>query len=146
MISYAKHNLISLTMGAFLFVILASEIGDIKNSIYKKYDELYPVVTMTGDIVKKEPGTVTLAIQGEKHRACNYVRIQAYTKRPDGSLQDAYIRREDRPESGDTKPPGKYDIGHWKVWPIDNSNRVVVYVQHNCNDRIVYTKIADIIV
>lgn len=108
------------------------------------YDEMRPVVVMSIRLVDVSAGEVRVRIVGEKRRACDYLRMQAYTRGADGSLADAYARREDRKERGDTKPIGAYDIGVWSIWPASGAVAVLMAVQHDCGGRIVLTKIGEV--
>lgn len=107
------------------------------------YDAYHPVVAMRGDMVQRDGDAVVVHIWGSKLRECTYVGIRAYGSK-NGVLIDANIARVDRPVNGATKPTGTFDIGHWRIWPIDHADLVVVFVQHNCDGRIISTKIAEI--
>lgn len=113
-------------------------------SVLMYYDASRPVVVMKGSVVKSEDDSVVLTIAGEKLRACTYIRLQAYTAGPDGTLRDAYARREDRPEHADNKPLGTFNLGTWRIWPKGDATRVAVYVEHDCDGRVVKSKIADV--
>lgn len=102
-----------------------------------------PVVVMQGKIVARDVNSVTLHLWGEKLRACTYIGINAYT-RHDGVMKDAFTKRVDVPHTAATKPLGRFDVGNWLVWPIDGAGRVLLYVQHDCNGRVVVTKIAEV--
>jgi hypothetical protein len=108
------------------------------------YDSAFPVVDMKGKLISFSDDEAVVSIVGRKNRACNYVRIQAYSLDADGNMSDAFIARTDLPESGETKPRGSYTIGTWRIWPLPQSHGVVVYVNHLCGSRIVLTKIAEI--
>lgn len=108
------------------------------------YDQARPVVAMSARLVSFEDGTARVAMSGEKIRPCTYLRMQAYTRSSDGALSDAYTRRDDRRERGDSKLPGTYDIGTWSVWPASGAVAVIMVVQHDCDGRIVQSKIADV--
>ena len=140
-----------ITRSRFSFALLAFLIGALisplslifapwANSVY---DGFNPVVTMSGRVTGRGVESVDVQMGGQKHRACEYLKIQAFTRKG-GILHDANIVRLDAESQGDTKPLGTFDIGIWRVWPIKGGTDVVVYVNHNCDDRIVVTKIADV--
>lgn len=107
------------------------------------YDDLRPVLSMEGQVVSRTPTDVVVAIRGTKHRACQYLAIRAYAER-DGLLVDANSERVDRVEDGHTKPPGVYDIGNWRIWPIDGATVVKMYAKHSCDGRLVISKVAEV--
>lgn len=111
-------------------------------SLGSGYDFLFPVVVMDGDILQRQPDFVDVHIWGEKRRNCKYMNLQAYT-REKNLMHDAKISRIDGPNVGNTKPLGTFDIGVWRVTPIENRTSVVVFVRHDCSGRVVLTKIAD---
>jgi phosphoribosyl-AMP cyclohydrolase len=108
------------------------------------YDERNPVVRMSGTLVKQDAESVWIEVVGEKLRACRYIRLQPYTRQKSGVLTDAYARRDGVPERGDTKPPGVYSIGTWRVWPRGEAVAVLMYVLHDCDGRVVTTKVAEV--
>lgn len=108
------------------------------------YDEVKPVVRMSSRLLAHDGDGILVTFSGEKLRACIYLRIQAYTVMPEGALEDAYIRRADLPERGDTKPLGVYSLGTWRIWPVSGAKGVLIYVQHDCDGRLVQTRIGHI--
>lgn len=111
--------------------------------LYALYDDVRPVVTMSGTLVSRDADSALIDIAGEKHRSCQFLSIRAYSMR-DGTLMDANIERVDRPQDGHTKPVGRYDIGRWRVWPVKHAVGVKVYVKHSCDGRLVLTKISEV--
>lgn len=106
------------------------------------YDSAYPVATGGGAIVRKAPPEIDMHLTVRKHRACVYIGLQAYERHRDGKYHDIYLRRVDVPEKGDTKTPGEYDIGTWRMWPVgDQGAAVLVTAQHVCGGRIVTSQI-----
>ena len=110
----------------------------------KAFDRAYPVVEMSGTLLRATDNEVVVSIAGRKLRDCQYLRITAYAVGSDGVMRDAYIERVDHPEKGETKPIGAYDIGAWRVWPTHGAAAVRVYVHHVCGSRLVTTLIADV--
>ena len=109
------------------------------------YDELRPVVRMSGQLVDADHEQVVLRISGDKLRSCQYLSIAGYWRMRDGTLRDANERRIDQEQAGDTKPVGRYDIGEWRLWPREaGSVAAVCYVSHNCGGRLIVSKIADV--
>jgi hypothetical protein len=111
------------------------------------YDHFFPVVRMEGRIVSKDPsGSVLVHVWGEKLRDCQFIQIDSYSLSRTGILRDANEERaEDLPADGGTKPPGVYDLGVWRIYPVvAGSTRVQMFVEHSCNGRLVYTNIADV--
>lgn len=113
-------------------------------SVLYGYDDARPVVVMTGKLVSRNGDEVYIHMGGKKMRQCDYLRVQAYSRAMDGRLSDSYIRRVDIAERGDSKPIGAFDLGTWRIWPVGDAVGVVVYVQHDCDGRLVTTKIADV--
>lgn len=114
------------------------------NGMLGLYDKAFPVVTMHGDLVKADPSEVVIRISGIKHRACTYLRLQALVRDAHGSMSDAYIQRSDQAENGDTKAPGRYYLGEWRIWPRGQAVAVLVNSNHLCGDRLVVTQIAEV--
>ena len=111
------------------------------------YDQAYPVVKMSGQIISRDADSVLIKIAGQKLRDCRYVRLSAYGDDGDESTptDDLYIRREDVPENGFTRPRGFYSIGTWRVWPVRSAIKLIdVYAQHDCQGRIVLTRISSV--
>lgn len=111
------------------------------------YDSAFPVLEMSGTVVRSGPDYVDLHIVGRKYRGaeCRYVRVYAYTVRADGFRVDAHATRIDRDEMGTTRSGGVWDIGIWRVRPVDSlAVRAEVWVQHSCLGRDVMTRIADV--
>lgn len=109
------------------------------------YDEARPVITATVDNSVRDGDAVLIGISVTKLRTCRYLRMQAYTRSADGALSDAYASRVDMPSKGDSKPPGRFSIGQWRVWPLANSEAVLMFVQHDCDGRIVQSKLAEVV-
>lgn len=107
---------------------------------------LFPVVSMKGDLVERTDQYAIVHIYGEKHRGpeCKYLGVQAFGDRTIGLPVDMHISRVDIPEEGRTKPSGSYDIGNWRVWPVEGVVRVRVYVEHDCLGVRVGTQIAEV--
>lgn len=115
------------------------------SSALERYDAQFPIVTMTGRLSHQDAESVWITIQGHKLRMCTYVRMQGYTRDRIGMLSDVYTRREDVPERGETKPIGSYSIGTWRMWPKGEAAAVLMYVLHDCDGRVVLTKIAEVV-
>jgi len=109
------------------------------------YERATPVVTMTGSIVRRDGDAVFVHIAGTKHRECKYLGLQAYSVDATGRQHDANIKRVDVDERGDTKAPGVYDIGVWRVWPVREwAASTVIRSLHDCNGVTVSTVIANV--
>lgn len=134
----------TLIAGVIVGVLLAPIGPTWWNSALKYYDEVQPVVRMQGYLVARAEDAVVISLSGEKLRSCDYLRIQAYAVTRAGGLEDAYIRREDMPERGDTKPVGTYSLGYWRIWPVAGAQAVRIYVQHDCNGRLVQTRLTEV--
>ena len=139
-----------ITKSRLTFAILAFLMGALisptwpfaKNAAMRLYDNTFPVVTMSGKVTNRMDDFVDVNVGGEKHRPCKFVSLQAFT-RLNGVLRDSNLKRVDMPAAGDTKPLGSFNIGVWRVWPVNGGNEVVMYVTHDCDGRFVVTKIAD---
>jgi hypothetical protein len=111
--------------------------------VFAVYDRYFPVVTMRGEITGSSESAIVVHMAGTKNRNCKYVRLQAFAGKGD-ILRDVNLMRIDVPESGATKPQGTFDIGYWRIWPVDKSETVLVFAQHDCDGRTVITKIAEV--
>lgn len=111
------------------------------------YDEAFPVLRMRGELVDVQADYADLRIRGEKLRGeeCRLVKVYAYTVRSDGSRADADALRQDLPQTARPRPAGVYDIGVWRVRPIDAAAvRAQVWTHHSCVGRDVLSLIADV--
>jgi hypothetical protein len=108
------------------------------------YDSSFPVVDMHGEVLRADQYEAVVRIRGRKIRNCTYLRVQALTQDESGALQDAYIQRVDMGENGDTKMPGNYYLGDWRIWPRGEAVVVIVNVNHLCGDRLVTTRIVEV--
>lgn len=97
-----------------------------------------PVVRMAGVLVARDAHSVHIHIRGEKLRECRYAGLQAYAIDTHGVRHDANIQRADTvQDTGRTKPPGRYDLGVWRVWPITlDAVRILVAVEHLCGGSV----------
>lgn len=111
------------------------------------YDSVFPVLTMRGELVSRDADYVDVHIRGTKHRGeeCRLVSVYAYTVRADGLRADAFANRMDQPQAGRLRGVGEWDIGIWRVRPVDSlASRAEVWTHHNCVGRDVLTRIADV--
>ena len=120
-------------------------IGFVESSVYKHlYDVTSPVVTMKGTLVKRESDAVVLSIEGEKHRSCKFIGLQANAT-ANGVVRDAFLTRIDAPETGQSRPVGLVSIGTWRIKPVQpGPNTIRVFVTHECDERTIITKIAEV--
>lgn len=107
-------------------------------------DTAYPVVVSESRLVSRTDTEAVVAVVITKQRKCDFRSLQAYSKMRDGVLHSAHTERVDFPVSGISRPVGTYDAGRWKVWPISGAEGVVLYVQHDCDGRIVSSTFADV--
>lgn len=115
------------------------------SSALHRYDDTFPIVKMTGRLSRQDDESVWVSIQGQKLRMCTYVRVQGYARDSIGMLSDVYTKREDVPERGDTKPVGSYSMGTWRMWPKGQAVAVLMFVLHDCDGRVVLTKVAEVL-
>lgn len=108
------------------------------------YDAVRPVVVMQGEVVSREADSVIVHIWGKKQRECRYIMLQSFSHADNGMRHDTLITRIDMPSEGKTKPLGSYDIGNWRVRPVTGASAVSIYAQHECDARVVLTKIAEV--
>lgn len=129
----------------FLSVLLGLALSLGSAGALQVYDSLFPVVSMTGEVVSVRDDSVVVHITGTKNRDCIYGGMQAYSVNGEGEMHDAFRERIGSQETGRTKPVGVYDIGFWRVWPTTSSSTGVrIFVQHFCSGRVVLTNVADV--
>lgn len=113
--------------------------------LLEKYDAAFPVLSMRGQLIKRDEISVFINISGIKNRDCSYAGMQSYSLNAEGERSPVYREKQGMPESGQTRPPGAYDLGTWRYWPLEaDSMRVQVFVQHICSGRLITTNVADV--
>ena len=141
-IRFIRSNLGSLLVGVALGGPIAIVVPMGMEALRDQYDASHPVwvrikaldVTRSGDVV-------VLRLEGEKVRDCRFLRIYARSDHPEGAL-DAAIRRTDAPAVGATRPLGMQAFGAWEIKPVlPGAISVSIFLEHDCNDRIVMSKI-----
>jgi hypothetical protein len=135
----------TLLFSAFCGYALASSGATL--NVLNLYDHIFPVVDMRGTLVAYDPsGAALVHVGGSKLRDCQFIQIDSYSVSRTGILRDANEERvDDLPVDGGTKPPGTYDLGVWRIYPVvAGATAVRMYVEHSCNSRLVYTLIADV--
>jgi hypothetical protein len=138
------HQPFTVAFAVLVGIIAAPVFSVSMKSMSNLYDSAFPVVRMTGELVYADPSEIRIRISGTKLRACTYLRLQAMIADKRGEWSDANIQRTDIHENGDTKPPGNYYIGEWRIWPRANAVSVIVNANHLCGDRLVVTRIAEV--
>jgi hypothetical protein len=108
------------------------------------YDDAKPVVVMQAQLLTRTDHDAVLRIYGDKLRPCTYLRMQTYWRDSMGELHDAFAQRLDMPNRGDSKPLGSFDIGQWRVWPVQGAKSIVMFSQHDCDGRLVSTKMVEV--
>jgi hypothetical protein len=108
------------------------------------FDSGNHVLTLTAHVEELSATEITLHVTGDKRRDCTYVRLQAYTVDDRGVKQDAFVTRVDQQEDHDSKPPGSYDFGVWRIWPRGVATSVQVYSDHICSGRATRAKVLDL--
>jgi hypothetical protein len=108
------------------------------------YDQRFPVATAVTTREPSPPGEVQFTMVTTKHRDCTILRVSAYQR---GS-GEAFNRVNVQKMSGgiiDSIPAGKTVASTmWRVWPTEPEGMVTIYVEHDCGDRLVRTKLAEI--
>ena len=125
-----------------IFAVLMQPLSPVIN---RWYQNSTPVVEMIGTVIERTDDSVLIHISGKKLRSCEFMRVTAFIATADGELKDAFLERiGGKPQDGATKPVGQHDLGLWRVWPLQNSTRASVFVQHGCNGELVLSRIADV--
>lgn len=106
-----------------------------------------PVVAMSGRLVQRDESSVLVHIAGAKLRTCKFLGLTAYSIDSHGVRRDANIERMDGVViRGDTKDPGTYDLGVWRVWPVStDAVRALVSVEHDCGGVTIRSVIAEVL-
>jgi hypothetical protein len=101
---------------------------------------------MSGEVVSREGDAIVLHIKGKKLRGeeCRLLSVYGYAIDAKGRLSDATANRIDTEQTNRTREEGDYDIGHWRVRPINpDSVAVKVVTQHDCVGRVILSTIAE---
>lgn len=114
------------------------------HSIYGVYDSMYPPVKMQGTLVEKSMDYAIVHIEGENLRQCKFIQMDSYSRR-DGYLRyTSEMPFNQASYDANTRPLGTFDMGNWKVWPTKGADAVFLYMEHDCDNRIVVTKVAEV--
>ena len=136
-------TLFGMIIGGSAVLMTPAVIGPLRDA----YDIAFPVLRMQGKLVAREPDAVVIHITGEKVRGdeCRLRSVYGYTIMPNGLHADAIATRIDMPQTSRDRDRGYYDIGMWRVVPVNpGALRVLVVTQHDCVGRIVLSTIADV--
>ena len=144
MIGRALRQPATIVVGLVLGVLAGFAAVPMYQWVVESYDSTFHVLRVRADIVSLDATQVTLHATGDKLRACQYIRLQAYTVHDRGILHDAQIMRVDETEDRDNKPPGSFNFGVWRIWPREDATSVQVFSQHLCVGRMVVNKILDV--
>lgn len=137
----------SILFGATLGLVGLYTAPQIMGWITSAYDEAFPVVTMRGRLVARGDDYVDIHIAGVKNRGeeCRLQNVYGYTRRADGLRADAQATRQDKPETRRLRDQGAWDVGIWRVQPVDPlADTAEVWTHHNCVGRDVLTRIAEV--
>jgi len=138
---------IAASIGVIVGLLVAFFAPQLVGGALATYDANFPVLTMHGKVTNVEASAVTLHIQGEKHRGeeCKLVSVYGYTVNGIGVKRDAIAERIDQPQTQKLRDQGLYDIGLWRVYPVDSDAvSVQVWTHHDCVGRPVLSKISDV--
>jgi hypothetical protein len=134
---------VSIAVGALTALILPVAVESVRD----EYDRSHPVwVAERTTLVKRDGGTATIRIVGEKRRDCDLLRTWAQATYIDQPATDAIVQRP----SGRTvgyinRPLGRQDLGEFIVAPIPfESAGLVVHVEHDCGGRVVVSDLGRI--
>lgn len=134
----------TMIFAVILGLLLAPMVSFGWDATIQLYDRAFPPVSMKGEVLRADQYEAVVRIRGQKLRKCTYLRLQALTQDRNGELLDAYIQRIDMVENGDTKAPGNYFFGDWRIFPRSNAVAVIVDANHLCGDRIVVTRVVEV--
>lgn len=131
---------------ALVGALLGGAVVPAVQSALEVFDTANPVIVAQATLLPSGADEVLIHLVGEKRRECQYVGLQAYTRRRGAAiLSDAYIRRVDSPETGATRPTGTFaSLGTWRIFPRADAGVVLVYMQHACSGRLVVAKVAEL--
>lgn len=127
---------------AGLILVPLSDVGI--DSVRGVYDDRNPVIIANGTILAQREDWAEVAIVGDKRRACIYVAMSAFSTDASGMLRDTFVSRVDMPASGTTRPLGTQTLGVWRIWPVLGATRIELWITHQCEGRLVRTKLADV--
>lgn len=134
------------SIGALVGAFIVSTLPVVLDFTSDQYDTLNPVVREIHTRVEsRTEDEVVIHMDGFKQRrGCVYVGLQASVKSESGVSERVFLRRIDRPETGDTLPLGPINMGTWRIWPTAGADRVEVHSQHVCSGRLVTALFASI--
>jgi hypothetical protein len=108
------------------------------------YDSRYPVASAVVTRVPSPPGEVHLTMITTKHRSCTILRVSAY-QRGEGKAHNRVNIQKVTGGHIDTIPAGKTVASTlWRIWPTEAQGDLSIYVEHDCDGRVVRTKLAEL--
>lgn len=126
-------GLISGTLLAPLLLLAMAAVGE----TYYRYA---PIATVSGAVMSADAAQVIVHLRMERRSApgCQFLVMRARTIDPDGEYESARIERIDQTPVETGLPPGRHDLGLWRIVPRSDGVKVTIAAVYDCAGRVVW--------
>ena len=132
-----------LISGTLLAPLLLSAMAAVGETYYR----YVPIATVSGAVMSADAAQVIVHLRMERRSApgCQFLVMRARTIDPDGEYESARIERIDQTPVETGLPPGRHDLGLWRIVPRSDGVRVAVTPVYDCAGAIVFGAGADMV-
>lgn len=136
-------TLVGFVVGALLAPLLLSAVSAVGEAYYR----FVPIATVSGDVISADAAQVVVHLRMDRRSApgCQFLVMRARTIDPDGEYEIARIERIDQTPVETGLPPGRYDLGLWRIVPRSDGVRVAVTPIYDCAGAVVFGAGADMV-
>lgn len=127
-------------IGALLGLVLTPTVFYSAGMLADLYYEIAPISKLSGELLRADSREIYVHLRTEKRNvpSCKFVMLRARTLDNDNEYELANATRVDMPAIGETLPPGKHDIGLWRIEPRSDGVVVSIAQMYDCAGQIVW--------
>ena len=126
-----------LISGTLLAPLLLSAMAAVGETYYR----YVPIATVSGAVMSADAAQVIVHLRMERRSApgCQFLVMRARTIDPDGEYEIARIERIDQTPVETGLPPGRHDLGLWRIVPRSDGVAVIVGPLYECGGRVIWS-------
>ena len=130
-------TLTGFAVGTLLAPLLLSAMAAVGETYYR----YAPIATVSGAVMSADAAQVIVHLRMERRSApgCKFLVMRARTIDPDGEYEIARIERIDQTPVETGFPPGRYDLGLWRIAPRSDGVAVIVWPLYECGGRVIWS-------